>query len=344
MVVDDSFYMQLSLNEAWKYQALTYPNPPVGSLILDAFDKIVTIDAHKEAGSAHAELLCCIEAAKSLGDDKIGKLSSPILQHEYLMKHYKDRFKDYKIFVTLEPCMHEGKTPSCALLIKHLGFSKIYIGTNDPNSEASGAIDFLKSANTKLFFGILKKKCDKLIYPFTKWQKNENFVFFKLAKHQNGVISGKRVSSNKSRSLVHKMRAKIDLLVIGGDTVRCDKPILDARLANSNNPPDILIYTSKDDIDRNIALFKIKNRKVFIEDSLKKINDYSFVMIEGGEGMFFHTKDIVDYYLIFTTSKFKPGKKINLDANLKSLHCFKNCSDTIEWFENIDKGKSKCTS
>ncbi len=334
--------MQLCLNEAWKYQALTYPNPPVASLILNEHGKIITITAHKESGTAHAELLACIDAAKYLGDKDIGKLSSPSQQHDYLIKKYKKRFTGYTIFVTLEPCMHKGKTPSCAFLLKSLGFSKIIIGTNDPNTKATGAIKFLKYNDTEVITNILKKKCDELIYPFRKWQDNDKFVFFKLAKHQNGTINTKVVSSNSSRTLVHRLRTKIDLLIIGGDTVRVDKPILDARLVNSDISPDILIYTSNDDINRDIPLFKVKNRNVFIENNFDKMHNYRHIMIEGGEGMFYHTKKIVDYYMFFTTSNFRAGKKINLDANLKSLHYFKNCSDTIEWFKNISKGESKC--
>ncbi len=334
--------MRLCLNEAWRYQALTYPNPPVGSLILDKNEKIVTITAHKKAAKAHAELQACIEAVKSFGDKKIDKLSSPSLKHNYLLQTYKNRFKGYTIFITLEPCMHEGKTPSCALLLKALGFSKIIIGTDDPNKSASGGKEFLDNKGVKVVMNVLKNECDKLIFPFKKWQNHESFIFFKLAKHQNGTISGKEVSSKSSRTLVHKIREKIDLLIIGGDTVRADRPVLDTRLADGGRSPDVLIYTSKDDIDRDIPLFKVKNRKVFIENDFDKIHNYNHVMIEGGEGMFHHTKDFVDYYLFFTSDNFKPGKKINLNANLKSLHCFKNCSDTIEWFENISKGESKC--
>ena len=337
MVTDHAFYMQLALNEAWKYQALTYPNPPVGALILDRHGKILSIAAHHEAGHPHAELNACIDAVQATGDTNIAHLQTPLEQHRYLTEHYRNYFKGATIYVTLEPCMHYGKTPPCSLLLYELGFSTVVIGTVDPNKKATGAVAFLQQQSVDVIANILKDACDALIYPFMKWQKNENFIFFKLAKFQNGTISGKHVSSAESRKHVHHIRTKIDLLVIGGDTVKVDHPTLDARLVNAPKAPDILIYTSNKNIDRSIPLFQVPDRKVYIEKSFARLNDYQHIMIEGGEGMFHHSKKIVDYYLFFTSDKFRRGKKIDLDANLKSLHCFKNSSDTIAWFKNLMK-------
>jgi diaminohydroxyphosphoribosylaminopyrimidine deaminase/5-amino-6-(5-phosphoribosylamino)uracil reductase len=337
MVVNHAFYMQLALNEAWKYQALTYPNPPVGALILDKNGQILAIEAHHEAGEAHAELKACVAAVKALGNIEIEKVPSPLAQHDYLLKHFTNYFQGATIYVTLEPCMHYGKTPPCSLLLQKLGFKKVVIGTTDPNTEASGAITFLQNAGISVITPVLKESCDALIYPFRKWQENRNFIFFKLAKFQNGTISGKHVSSIESRTLVHQIRTKIDLLVIGGDTVRIDRPTLDTRLVSQKNSPDILIYSSDSKIDRTIPLFQVPDRKVFIEKSFERLKEYRHIMIEGGEGMFHHTQSIVDYYLLFTSEKFRKGKKIDLDANLKSLHCFKSSSDTIGWFKNLMK-------
>ena len=337
MVTDHAFYMQLALNEAWKYQTLTFPNPPVGALILDKHGKIISIAAHHEAGQAHAELAACIEAVQTTGDTRVAQLQTPHEQHLYLTEHYRNYFKGATIYVTLEPCMHHGKTPPCSLLLHELGFSTVVIGTVDPNSEATGAVSFLKRQGVHVIANILKDACDALIYPFMKWQEKENFIIFKLAKFQNGTISGKHVSSAESRTLVHRIRTKIDLLVIGGDTVKTDRPTLDARLVNTQKAPDILIYSSDKNIDRTIPLFQVPNRKVYIEKSFERLYDYRHIMIEGGEGMFHHSRKIVDYYLFFTSNKMQKGKKIDLDANLKSLHCFKNSSDTIEWFKNLMK-------
>jgi len=310
MVIDHAFYMQLALNEAWKYQALTYPNPPVGALVLDKNGQILSIEAHHEAGTAHAELAAVTEAVKHLGDKQIDTITSPQEKHDYLCKHYKNTFCDATIYVTLEPCMHHGKTPPCSLLLTTLGFSTIVIGTTDPNTEASGAVDYLQKKGHTVITPVCPQSCEALLYPFIRWQNNQNFIFFKLAKFQNGTISGKHVSSEASRKLVHQIRTKIDLLVIGGDTVRHDKPTLDSRMVQSDKAPDILIYTGKDDIDRSIPLFHVPNRNVYIENSFAKLQNYKHIMIEGGEGMLHHTKELTDYYLFFTSPHIREGKKI----------------------------------
>ncbi len=337
MVTDHDFYMQLCLGHAWRYQGLTWPNPAVGALILDKHGKILSIAAHTEAGKPHAELAASIEAVRLLGDREIDRLDSAEAQHAWLMQHYAGFFEGATIYVTLEPCMHTGRTPPCSLLIRTLGFSHVVIGAHDPNPIAAGAPEFLRKAGIEVTTGVLEEACTALLCPFRKEQEGLPFIFFKLAKHQNGTISGRHVSSRESREHVHRLRTKIDLLVIGGDTVRTDRPTLDARLAGSDKAPDILIYTSHDDIDRNIPLFRVPGRRVFVEKSFASIRNYRFVMIEGGEGMFHHTRHLVDYYLFFTTDRFAKGKKIDLDANLKSLHSFKNDSDTISWFENLHK-------
>ncbi len=337
MVANDAFYMRLAIDAAWRYQGLTYPNPAVGALIRDRHGKILSIAAHREAGEAHAELSAAVEAVMLLGDTQIAHLSSPQAQHTYLCETYADAFTGASIYVTLEPCTHHAKTPPCSMLIEKLGFSHLFVGSRDPNPQASGAIEHLRRQGVDVTEGLLKEACDALLYPFQRWQRQEAFIFFKLAKHQNGTISGTHVSSEISRKMVHRLRTKTDLLVIGGDTVRIDRPTLDARLIGSLKAPDILIYTSHDDIDRAIPLFQVAGRDVHISDSFDLLSRYRHIMIEGGEGMFAQTKHLVDYYLFFTTDRFVRGKKIDLEANLKSLHSYNNGSDTIAWFKNLHK-------
>ena len=339
MVIDHDFYMRLALHEAWKYQTLTYPNPPVGAVILGKHGKIVSIAAHHEAGKPHAELLAVTEAVRVQGDKQIDHYTTPQQQYDYLCNRYTNAFQGATIYVTLEPCTHHGKTPPCAHLLDALGFSTIVIGTQDPNPKASGGCTLLKrKSNVTVVEDVLKEQCDALLYPFHNWQNNIPFVFFKLAKFQNGTISGKNVSSLESRKLVHRIRTKIDLLVIGGDTVRIDRPRLDARLVQSKQVPDILIYTrNPNTIDRNIPLFHVSGREVFIENSFSRLKNYKNIMIEGGAGMFAKTRSLVDYYLFFTAPHFREGYTIDLNANLKSLHSYNNSSDTIAWFQNMQK-------
>ena len=332
MVDFDRFCMSLAIKEAWKYQGLTYPNPAVGAVVVKN-GKIFSIAAHKKAGEPHAEVLAIKEAYYKLSkDENILKLSDSKDIHEYLYENSKDIFKDSTIYVTLEPCNHFGKTPPCSNLLSKLKFKKVVISIKDPNKKASGGIEYLKKNRIDVKVGVLEKEGKKLIEPFVKWSK-DRFIFFKLAQTINGVIAPGVISSLKSREYVHRLRDRIDLLVIGGNTVRVDRPMLDSRLIGGKNP-DVLIYSKEKKFDKSIPLFNVKNREVFIENSFEKLKNYKFIMIEGGEGMLEATKDLVDWYLFFISPKIKSGKQYSLDLELNILNQQKIDKDLLIWSDN----------
>lgn len=274
-------FMQLAIKEAWRYQLLTYPNPAVGATVVKN-NKLLSVEAHHEAGLPHAE----VNALKSAyltkyPESELKNLATSFEIHDYLIQNNNGFFNDCEIYVTLEPCNHIGKTPSCAILLESLGIKKVYIGTLDPNNEASGGKQRLENAGIKVEVDICKKETDELLYPFIQWQK-ENFIFFKLAMREDGSVNGGYITTQDSLTYVHKIRTKLDLMVIGGKTVRVDRPTLDARFAFENKSPDILIYSQQKEFDKTIPLFSIKNRDVTISDNLELIAKKNFVMIEGG--------------------------------------------------------------
>ena len=331
-MVDDSFYMNLALQEAWRYQGLTYPNPAVGALITDKNGKILSISAHKKQGTPHAELNAAKEAYLALKNDNIlQNLTNPSQIHNYLLNNHDNMFHNCKIYVTLEPCNHFGSTPPCSLLLSSLGFGEVIIGSTEENPEAKGGINKLLQNGIKVRHGILKEKCDSLLYPFKQW-KRERFVFFKIATNLNGTYDTGTISSIASRKYVHELRDKTDLLIIGGNTVRSDKPTLDSRLVGGK-APDVLIYSKQKEFDKSIPLFNVKNRKVFISDSLDIVKDYNFVMIEGGDNMLKATKEITNWYLFFIAPAIKKGKCLTSLTSLKPLYQNRIEDDIILWFD-----------
>lgn len=332
MVIDHDFYMSLALKEAWKYQGLTYPNPPVGALILNPEGKILAIEAHQQAGKAHAELAAIESALIAMGDNRLPTLNTPNEKHAYILAYHDNRLQGCSIYVTLEPCNHQGSTPPCSLLVEELGFSQLFCGANDPNQNATGGIHRLQEVGIIVETGILQEACEKLIYPFQKWQEKRPFIFFKLAKSANGVYDGGVITSKESRTLVHAMRDKIDLIVIGGETVRVDRPTLDSRLVDGK-APDVLILSRRSDFDKTIPLFSIQNRQVFIEDNFDKIANYQYIMIEGAEAMLEKSEAIVDWYCVFTSPFYKEGKTIQLNKKFQRIQLMENDDDTIEWFQ-----------
>ncbi len=336
MVIDTEFYMKLALNEAWKYQGLTYPNPAVGCSIIGKSGEILAVEAHKKAGSPHAE----VEALKSAyfkltNDQKILDITSSSQIHDYLLKNHNNCFNGISLFSTLEPCSHVGKTPSCAALISKLGIKKLFVGSLDSNKEAAGGNEIVENSGVETESAVLKKECDELLKPFNIWQK-KRFVFFKWAQRLNGTVDDGVISSKKSRTLVHAMRDVCDLLVIGGNSVRVDRPTLDARLVEGK-APDILIFSRDREFDKTIPLFSIKDRKVIVSDNFSILDNYKNIMIEGGENMFNLSRNIVDYYLCFLSPQIGGSSNFNAkDDKFDILNIQKDEQDIIMWMKQAN--------
>ncbi len=302
MVIDNNFFMSLAIKEAWKYQGLTYPNPAVGCTIVGKHQEILAVEAHQKAGEPHAEVNALKFAYFKLTNDKsILDLEKSQEIHTFLLKNHNHIFNGVSIYTTLEPCSHVGKTPSCASLISKLGIKKLFVGSNDFNKIASNGNKIVKDSGVEIIDSILEDECNKLLEPFKKWQ-DKNFVFFKVAQRLDGSTDGE-VSSLESRTNVHAMRDVCDLLVIGGNTVRVDRPTLDARLVDGK-APDILIISREKEFDKTIPLFNVVGRKVFIENNFKRLDDYKNIMIEGTSKMFELSKPYVDLYLSYMASDF----------------------------------------
>jgi len=300
--------MTHALNAAWDYQLFTFPNPAVGAACISADCAILSIGAHKIAGGPHAEVYALRDAYTILsGDNTIADSNDSHHIHDYLRTHHNGIFKTISMAVTLEPCSHSGKTPSCALLIRDLGVKELFIACKDPNPDAAGGGEIVSDSGIQCTFGIMESEGQKLLEPFVKWQGNP-FVFFKWAQRLDGTIDNGTISSEMSRQHVHLLRDKCDLIVIGGNTVRTDRPTLDARLVNGR-APDVLIYSHRSDFDKNIPLFNIPNRQVFIAPDFERIKEYSLVMIEGGTGMFEASRDVCDWYLSYIAPKIGGGSQ-----------------------------------
>jgi len=336
MVIDSNFYMNLALREAWKYQGLTYPNPAVGCVVVGKHGELLAINAHKKAGEAHAEVLALKDAyIKITNDTTIANIFSSHELHTYLIKNHNNCFAATSLYTTLEPCAHVGKTPSCASLIASLGIQKVYVGAHDTNKEAAHGNRILENNGLDVVNSVLKKECEDLLLPFKKWQER-NFVFFKWAQRLSGTIDEGVVSSKKSRKHVHALRSLCDLIVIGGNTVRCDRPTLDARLVDGR-APDVLIISKEKEFDRTIPLFDVAGRNVYIYDNFSKLHTYKNIMIEGGSQMFNLTREYVDLYLCYIAPKFGGNEGFtNLDDNFEIINIQKDEEDILMWMK---KGK-----
>ena len=322
--------MQLAIDKAWEFQGVTYPNPAVGAVVTYK-NRIVSIEAHRKAGESHAEVLALVEAYKSMSgkDIDFNKFNAKDA-HKFLRDLPKGYFAECEIYVTLEPCNHSGKTPSCASLLEELNLKYIFIAIEDPIDGHSNGAKRLYSVT----IGIKEREARELLEPFLIWQ-DRAFILFKIAQSSNGRVSttlnNGYLSSKESLVDVHKMRAVCSRLLIGGETVRVDSPTLDCRFIEAK-PPDIYIYSQKGNFNREIPLFNIKNREVEIGDDLSFLDKPSFVIVEGGEGMLKSLLDKIDWILIYQTPTLSSNLSIyNIDRNLNFLKLQKQSRDIKIW-------------
>jgi len=335
MIGTDNYFLDIAISKAWEYQLVTYPNPAVGAVIT-LNSQLIACEAHQKAGTSHAEVLAFLSAYEYLSGKKIpfDRFDSH-KAHALLTSLEENFFKDITLFVTLEPCSHIGKTPSCSSLIVKLKPFRVVIAQLDPIAHHGGGSLILQEHDIQVDI-IESKEAYDLLEPFLIWQ-DRAFVVFKLAQTLNGNIGGGYISSKESLTMVHQLRAVCSGLLIGGNTVRVDRPTLDCRFLDTNStPPNIYIYSKREDFDENIPLFKVLNREVNVVDSLDFLQTPSFILVEGGEGMLSSLGNRVDWLLNFVAPKLSGNiLSYNVAMDLEFLKCqIIEGKDILIWSRN----------
>ncbi|USX56678.1 bifunctional diaminohydroxyphosphoribosylaminopyrimidine deaminase/5-amino-6-(5-phosphoribosylamino)uracil reductase RibD [Lentzea sp. HUAS12] len=202
--------MALAIAESERVRGTTSPNPPVGCVILDENGEAVGFGGTQPVGGPHAEVMALKEAGtKAQGGTAV---------------------------VTLEPCAHYGRTPPCAEALVEAGIKHVIHAVSDPNPRASGGAELLERAGITVESGLLAQEVSRgslrawLHYART----GRPHVTWKYAASLDGRIAAQDgtsrwISSEVSREEVHALRAKLDAIVVGTNTVRLDDPALTAR-------------------------------------------------------------------------------------------------------------------
>lgn len=221
----DQKMMRRCLHLARQAQGYTAPNPMVGAIVVQE-GTIVGEGFHPKAGEPHAEVFALRDAG--------------------------DRARGATVYVNLEPCSHYGRTPPCANALIEAGVRKVLVGMVDPNPKVAGqGIDRLRSAGIEVVVGVEEAACQQL---------NEAFVYrilhqrplgiLKYAMTLDGKIAASTghsawVTSPEARSVVHDLRASCDAVIIGGNTVRQDNPLLTSH-GHGHNPLRVVMSRSLD--------------------------------------------------------------------------------------------------
>jgi diaminohydroxyphosphoribosylaminopyrimidine deaminase / 5-amino-6-(5-phosphoribosylamino)uracil reductase len=268
----DKEFMRAALVEAKKALGRTSPNPAVGAvLVID--NRIAAKGHHREAGGAHGEIDC------------LRNFGAPIPAHATL-------------YVTLEPCSTAGRTAPCTDAIIKAGVRNVAIGATDLNPRHSGrGIVKLRNAGVRVRDGILAEECTRLNEAFNKWiVTGQPFVIAKCGMSLDGRLTrppreSQWITRPDARRHAHQLRARVDAVLVGAETIRADDPRLTVRGVGRARQPWRVVLTRSGQLphqarvlsDKFAARTLIYKRKSFpsvLKDLGKR--GITSVLIEGG--------------------------------------------------------------
>jgi diaminohydroxyphosphoribosylaminopyrimidine deaminase/5-amino-6-(5-phosphoribosylamino)uracil reductase len=221
----DITYMKMALHQARKGLGRTSPNPAVGAVIVRD-GRVIAAGHHRKAGAPHAE----VDALARLDGSAPGAT----------------------LYVTLEPCNHHGRTPPCTEAILQSGIQRVVVGMKDPNPcVRGGGIELLSQRGVTLRVGVLEKECERMNEAFVRFVTSSRpFVILKSALTLDGWTATRSnhsawISNERSRGFVHRMRDRVDAVLVGVGTVLCDNPSLTTRLKGrkGRNPIRVVVDT-----------------------------------------------------------------------------------------------------
>ena len=212
----DQDYMRRALDLAEKGAGWTSPNPLVGAVIVRN-GRIIGEGYHKKCGEAHAErnaLAACME-------DPAGAT----------------------MYVTLEPCCHQGRQPPCTEAILQSGIRRVVIGSPDPNPLVAGkGTALLRAHGLEVEEGLLREECDRKNEVFLHYIRTKTpFVVLKYAMTLDGKIAAytgasQWITGEIAREHVHRLRGRYRAIMAGVGTVLADDPLLTCRVEGGRDP------------------------------------------------------------------------------------------------------------
>lgn len=262
--------MRLAAEHADAVKGSTYPNPPVGAVILDVRGVVVGAGGTEPAGGAHAEVV----ALRGAGDDAAGGTA----------------------VVTLEPCNHHGKTGPCAQALIEAGIAAVVYAVADPNPVAAGGADRLRAAGIAVTAGVGAHDIERgtLREWLHKQRTGVPHVTWKFATSVDGRSaasdgSSQWITSDAARLDVHRRRAAADAIIVGTGTVFADDPTLTARLPDGRlaSKQPLRVVVGKREISPEANVLNDDSRTMVIRtrsplEVVRALSDRTDVLLEGG--------------------------------------------------------------
>ena len=281
--------MRLAIEHSNQVKGTTYPNPPVGAVILDADGEVVGAGATAPAGGDHAEVVALRRA---------GRLAAGGVA-----------------VVTLEPCNHFGKTPPCVDALLEAEVTTVVYAVTDPNKIAAGGASRLTEAGVQVRSGVLG--AEVAAGPLREWLHKQRtgrpHVTWKYASSVDGRSaaadgSSQWISSEASRLDLHRRRGAADAIVVGTGTVLADDPTLTARLPDGSlaEKQPLRVVVGKREITSEARVLNDDSRTMVIRthdpaEVLQSLADRTDVLLEGGPTLAgaFLRAGVIDRILVY---------------------------------------------
>jgi diaminohydroxyphosphoribosylaminopyrimidine deaminase / 5-amino-6-(5-phosphoribosylamino)uracil reductase len=288
----DEAFMRAALAEAHRGIGRVSPNPAVGAVLV-LRNRIVSRGYHRASGSPHAEIECLASAPRS-------------------------SLRSATLYVTLEPCCTIGRTPPCTDAIVRAGVGRVVIGAMDPNPLHSGrGIDLLRASGIRLTTHVLATECSRLNEAFNQWiVTGKPFVIAKCGMSLDGRLTrlpneGRWLTRPAARRHAMLLRAQVDAILIGAETLRRDDPRLTTRGMKGVRQPWRVVLSRSGRFPRAARLFVDRfaaRTLVYQGKALEQVladlgrREITSVLIEGGGnvlGQAFDARlvDKVQFYL-----------------------------------------------
>ncbi|MCV7256597.1 bifunctional diaminohydroxyphosphoribosylaminopyrimidine deaminase/5-amino-6-(5-phosphoribosylamino)uracil reductase RibD [Mycobacterium hackensackense] len=262
--------MRQAIECSEQVKGTTYPNPPVGAVILDAGGQVAGIGATEPPGGAHAEVV----ALRGAGE----------------------RARGGTAVVTLEPCNHHGRTPPCVDALLASGVARVVYAVGDPNPEAAGGAQRLGTAGVEVVGGV--HEAEVAAGPLREWLHKQRtgmpHVTWKFATSVDGRSaaadgSSQWITSAAARLDVHRHRAAVDAIVVGTGTVYIDDPTLTARLPDGtlaeSQPLRVVVGEREISPEANVLNDDSHTMVIRTRDPhevMRALSDRTAVLVEGG--------------------------------------------------------------
>jgi len=261
--------MQRAVELAKKAGEATRPNPRVGAVLVKG-GKLKGAGFHRKAGEPHAEVMALRNAGTSA--------------------------KGADLYVTLEPCSTQGRTPPCTQAIIKAGVRRVIYGSGDADRRNQGKADrILKRAGIRVTRGVLEGECERINEDYRHWTtRREPWVILKLAMTMDGYLAvpGRRwVTGGRARAEVQKLRVGCDAILVGAETVRQDNPRLTIRARRVKEQPWRVVVTRSGKLPKEANLFRDRHQDRTLVYRMKKWSEVlqdlhrqgvSRLLVEGG--------------------------------------------------------------